>query len=874
MTLKYILPLNHHQATLETVGGKGASLARLASAGFRVPDGFHITTAAYRDFIGQNDLDPVIASALEGVDPAMPSTLEAASRSIQQAFMAAPIPPDIAGEIVAAYGDLAGSDPAVAVRSSATAEDLPEASFAGQQDTYLNISGADHVLEATKKCWSSLWTARAIGYRKRQGITDKGLSLAVIIQLLVNAEVAGILFTVNPMDAKGEHLLINAAWGLGDAVVGGRVTPDEYIVQKDNGKTVSKHIAVKDQMTVRTETGTDDQPVPANLRQVPALESSDLQKLSRLGVQIEELYGKPMDVEWALADGQFSIVQARPITTLKENAIEPADEWPLPSPKSRFMRASIVDMMPDPLSPLFATMGLAAYNDTLEPAIGDVMGGKRNFLPDNLIRTIRHYAYMRVNYSGKEIWFMLTVLAPRMPRLIRQGPDHFRNEALPEYARKVKQLEGKPPQDMPPEEIWQDAHELARAALYHLSVLQVDTLGAAAGSEGLFSVVYRRFFRREGDPDAPTFLMGYDTLPMQSEKSLFDLASWAEGQPGLAPWLLKTPAAEISQAHQAGRAPDGLGMEVWREWKQRFDDHLDRFGHLFYDLDFAKPVPADDPAPLLEALKMYLRGEGVDPHVRQQNLEAARLQATEELLARAHGLRGWILRKTLGWAQSLGQVREDSIASIGLAYPRLREILHELGRRLAQAGAFEDPEDIYWLEESEIEAMLPALHENKPLKSMTDRVQERKASIEQARKRMPPTTLPPSDTYMGLPIQAFVPGEGGQEGNRLKGVGASAGQVTGTACVLHGPEDFDQMQTGGILVAKMTTPAWTPLFAMAGAIVTDIGGPLSHGSIVAREYGIPAVLGTGAATRLIHSGQQITVDGTEGYVTLASEAPC
>ena len=219
----------------------------------------------------------------------------------------------------------------------------------------------------------------------------------------------------------------------------------------------------------------------------------------------------------------------------------------------------------------------------------------------------------------------------------------------------------------------------------------------------------------------------------------------------------------------------------------------------------------------------------------------------------------------------MAEVREDSIASIGLAYPRLRALLQELGRRLVNAGAIAEARDIYWLEEAEITDRLDALEKGEQLDSLADLVEERKKLHQAEQEIMPPTQLPYSKTYMGIPIEAFIPGEGGQEGNRLKGVGASGGKVTGVACVLHGPEDFDQMQQGGILVAKLTTPAWTPLFAMAGGVVTDIGGPLSHGSIVSREYGIPAVMATTAATRVIQSGQTITVDGDAGYVIIPAE---
>jgi phosphoenolpyruvate synthase/pyruvate phosphate dikinase len=236
MSPQFILLLSDAQATLESVGGKGASLARLINAGFPVPEGFHITTEAYRRFVQENELQPLIDATLQQVDVEKPSTLENAAQAIRDAFKSATIPGDIASAIVGAYGDLSGTDPAVAVRSSATAEDLPEASFAGQQETYLNVSGADHVLEATLKCWSSLWTARAIGYRLRHGVSSAGVALAVVIQHLVDAEVAGILFTINPVDGRREHALISAAWGLGDAVVGGRVTPDEYVMEKGSGR--------------------------------------------------------------------------------------------------------------------------------------------------------------------------------------------------------------------------------------------------------------------------------------------------------------------------------------------------------------------------------------------------------------------------------------------------------------------------------------------------------------------------------------------------------------------------------------------------------------------------------------------------------------
>jgi pyruvate,water dikinase len=215
-------------------------------------------------------------------------------------------------------------------------------------------------------------------------------------------------------------------------------------------------------------------------------------------------------------------------------------------------------------------------------------------------------------------------------------------------------------------------------------------------------------------------------------------------------------------------------------------------------------------------------------------------------------------------------VRESALSDIGLGYPVLREMLRELGRRLVQAGAIAQSEDIFWLQENEVSASVEALERGETLSNMAERIAQRKATHEALKRVTPPPMLPPKKKYMGFDMADFTPAAAeSQTGGTLKGIGASVGHVTAPACVLHGPEDFDQMRPGDVLVAATTTPAWTPLFAMASAVVTDIGGPLSHGSIVAREYGIPAVMGTGVATRRIHSGQTITVDGSAGIVTLS-----
>ena len=857
----YILPLSDPKADLETAGGKGMSLSRLINAGLPVPDGFHITTGAYRRFVEANNLQASIEAALEGAEPARPRSLESASEKIRRLFERGSFPGDLANAIVSAYGALPGLNPAVAVRSSATAEDLPEASFAGQQETYLNITGADRVLEASRKCWSSLWTARAIGYRLRHGIGSQGVALAVVVQLLVNAEAAGILFTANPLNGRRDEILINAAWGLGEAVVAGAVTPDSLTVSKLDGRVIERETAEKQVMTARTERGTEEQPVPESLKSVPVLNDEQAAELARYGMQIESLYGGSMDIEWALADGKFAIVQARPVTALPEAPLD----WTPPDPKGTYMRASVVDLMPEPLSPLFVTLGIPAQVTQMQP-LGKRMTGKEPVFAEDYFTTINSYAYMNAAFPARAWWWILTGLLPAYPGLLRRLVPLWRNELHPEYQSVVESKKDLDPLKMSAAELWREIQELVDASAYYICGLMFATMGASAGAEMVATRLYEKLAKQEGDPDASVLLMGWDNIPVRSEKSLYDLAMWTRQERPLRDFILSTPShrlAELLEDPESAQAPR------FPEFAARFQKHLDRFGHNIFQLDFAEPLPGDHPEMMLETIKMYLRGEGRDPHERQKASEQKRIQTAEIMLNRLKGIKLWAFRKALNWGQSMAEVREDALAEIGLAYPLIRAMLGELGRRFAAAGAIQEPEDIYWLEKAEVGDCVSRLEREETLDSLSGRVEERKAFNARASRSAPPPMMPMKKRIMGFKTEIFVaPAEEAQVGAVLKGVAASAGKVTGPARILRGPEDFDQMRPGDVLVAGTTTPAWTPLFAMASAVVTDIGGPLSHGSIVAREYGIPAVMGTGVATKRIHSGQSITVDGTKGEVIL------
>ena len=347
---EFTLPLSDPAATLEVVGGKGASLAKLSRAGLPVPGGFHITTEAYRRFVADNRLQPRILDALREADAAQPASLEKASHKIGMLFRGAQIPEEIAAAISTAYAGL--QEPPMAVRSSATAEDLPEASFAGQQETYLNICGTDAVLEAVKKCWASLWTGRAIGYRIKNGIAQASVVLAVVVQKLVPADAAGVMFTVNPVSGARDELVIEAAWGLGEAIVGGLVTPDHLVLAKSSGHVKEAEIADKTCMTVQTAGGTTEQTVSPRRQHRRVLNDAGIAKLAALGRAIEALYGMPVDIEWCRAGGRFYIVQARPITALPPEPVA----WITPGPGRWVHGTGSIEMIREPVSPLCATL--------------------------------------------------------------------------------------------------------------------------------------------------------------------------------------------------------------------------------------------------------------------------------------------------------------------------------------------------------------------------------------------------------------------------------------------------------------------------------------------------------------------------------------
>src|SRR5215217_8430381 len=394
---------------LDQAGGKGANLGELTRANLPVPPGFVIVTDAYRAY-------------------------DAASEQIRALF-ADDVSDALRTEIAEAYAAL-GEEAPVAVRSSATAEDLPEASFAGQQDTYLNVRGLEDLLTAVRDCWASLWTARAMAYRARQGIDPATVSLAVVVQQMVDADAAGVMFTANPSTGRRDEAVISAAWGLGEAVVSGSVNTDNIVVRKPDGAVVSSETADKAVMTVRAEQRTQEQPVPAEQRKQPVLNDSDAAELAAYGSRIENHYGAPQDIEWAHADGRFFIVQARPITALPEVEGPTPTDWAVPDPTAMYVRASIVEQLPDPLTPLFADLIDGAVTRSLQSLFQEFIG--EDLIRDNDVGlpTINGYAYYGYSRSGM---VRLMWKSPKAFRAMFAGASQprWRNYSHPKYRRIV-----------------------------------------------------------------------------------------------------------------------------------------------------------------------------------------------------------------------------------------------------------------------------------------------------------------------------------------------------------------------------------------------------------------------------------------------------
>lgn len=896
-----ILPLDSAEATLALVGGKGANLARLARAGFAVPGGFLVTTRAYQEFVAANGLQARILAALPAGPAPDPALLDEASAAIRALFAAGTMPEGLAAELLSAYAHL--GRPAVAVRSSATAEDLPDLSFAGQQDTFLNVVGDEALLRAVVDCWASLWTARAIGYRARNGVPHSGLSLAVVVQRMVESQASGVLFTANPLTGLRTEMAIDATVGLGEALVGGRVEPDHYTVDMVTGR-IAKSLGSK-AVVVRSRAGGGTEAVAGQGGACQALPDAQVLALADLGRRVEALYGEPQDIEWAWAGDALYLLQSRPITSLY-----PLPAGMPPEPLTVMFSVGAVQGLLDPITPLGRDMigelfvtasrlfgvrttvqaqtvlhtagerlwinitpllrhpvgrrglhgALGLVEPTVRQAVGTILDDPR-LAPAGgglSLRTARRLGRFALPVAGN---LLLNLLAPdRRRRLIvnrcervlgiaRARCAALRGDRRARLGQLLAAMREVSDRDLPGALILLISGVAAGMAALNLLRVLVKGLpvGSAAAGQGGWSDRVLEVTR--GLPHNPTTEM---------DLALWQVAFTLRSDPASLQALSEGSPAELANRYRAGALPAVA--------QQAFAQFLERYGARgLAELDAGRPRWAEDPTHIFAVVAGYLRieDERQAPDAVFRRGAATAEAAIEELAAHAGKgrwgrLRARLVRLSASRVRALMGAREVPKFFLVRLMATFRWQLLALGREFVEAGELEQPGDLVYLSLAELGAL--AAGEPRDWRAI---VAARRQSYQRELRRRQVPRLLLSDGrafYEGVEAPA---GSGGV----LVGSPVSPGVVEGRVRVVLDPRHAE-LQPGEILVCPGTDPSWTPLFLTAAGLVMEVGGMMTHGAVVAREYGIPAVVGVDRATERLHTGQRVRLNGSDGRILL------
>ena len=864
------------------VGAKAAGLQRLMKAGIPVPHGFCVTGAAYRRHISSGDLPNKMRSALEKLHSASADKRRDILSILGEEIRRSDLPGTLADEIADHYHALDAN--LVAVRSSATAEDMPGHSFAGQYDTYLGVQNLPTCLSRIKDCWASLWTERAFEYRERNGFDHISTDMAVIVQSLVPADASGVLFTADPISGDRGRVVIEACFGLGEALVSGKVTPDRIVIAKDDLRIVSHSVSAKMVRSAADGSGNvNEHALDEDTATSPCIDAETARRLADIARKAEMEFGFPLDMEWAVAGKEIYFLQSRPITTLpKEKSWEDRQVW---------SNLNTGEVLPDVVTPL--TWSLAAVLiDAIFTSVFGWLG--MNFKGDDLIGRVAGRGYFNLNSfvgiirrvpglrnldlaktfggrHGKEdlsnftipdedipdfkfnLWKMVGGLPVFLFKVFTTTPSSVKKTlaALKEDMDDFSRLDLKSLSD---DELsgrlsqlsvtLHDAAELimfSGLGMFYFSNLDKICRSWLADEEGTFA---NRLLAGMGDMDSA-----------EAGLSIWRLAKKAHGNAEIERAIL---AAGSWQSAREGIAESADGREFLCLW----DGFMARHGHHTRgELELYNPRWSESPDYILDTLKNYLRSIGIiDPienHLR-------RGQEREDLIRRCRGqLKNPVRRKlfdfVLGMAQS-GCVARENLKSLAVRYfAMIRAVVLEMAFRLEQCGILDRSEDIFFLSLQEIDAVRVgrAGFDVKETIAARRREYERNLAVH-----------PPSLVIGRFDPDNFIPDRVDYNLEVLQGLAVSPGLVTGPARVILKTDAHEQVLPGEILVAPFTDPGWTPYFLPAAAIVMDQGGILSHGSIVAREYGIPAVVNVGPATRLIKTGQTIQVDGTRGLVRI------
>lgn len=822
---------------LAFAGGKGASLGELTRAGLAVPPGFVVGAAAYREHLAAAHLTDRIWERLRGLSGDDLAGAEAAAAEIKAWIEGAEIPEMVATEVTTAYAALGGRgigterEAGVAVRSSATAEDLPEASFAGQQETFLDVRGQGAVLDAVRRCWASLFGARALSYRVRMGFDHSSVALAVVVQAMVPADVAGVLFTTNPLTGAADEFVVTASYGLGEAVVSGVVTPDVFVVDTE-GAVRSRTLGAKERKIVSAGGETRVDPVAQEDRTRYCLGDDDLRALAALGARASHHYGAPQDVEWALAAGRFYLLQSRPVTTVggAGSGVTPASRWERAAAK--LVLEDLTEHCPDMPRPFdFAIVELA-------------VDGAFALLADLGVRFLPAASFTRELPSGGMVFrprpprvspAALWRLPLRLARALREDPGEawaatgrkFRQEVDAACAPTIESLE--------PAAVVDVMEGVLRVCRHYLALRFRRIFPAGPLHEALVRWWVRRAVgRADAAVHTRALYLALSYSTEQMNRDVKDLAA-------------------VALAH--GRAS--------REFQAAFDDFLKRWGNRPVRGVVALPsVPnwREEPAAVVGLVEALVTDAGALDAGALDARQRHDFAAAREAVTGALGPRGrrWF-EASLHRARGYVVAREDGFAAFEKAIAHLRRTALVLGARLASAGTLAVPDDIFFVRPAELGPLVRG-----ELAGVRGRIARRRrayAEVVVATARGESWVTASGSLPPAVDLRAA-----GTRAERLNGLPASPGRVAGPVCIVRGSAEFAKVRRGDVLVAPLTAPAWTPLFALAAAVVTETGGPLSHAAIVAREYGIPAVLAVKGATIVLAEGARVVVDGSAGYV--------
>ncbi|MFL6063455.1 MAG: PEP/pyruvate-binding domain-containing protein [Friedmanniella sp.] len=878
-----VVPFDQLEASsLEVVGGKALNLGILAAAGFPVPPGFVVTTQAYELAVS----DPAVALLAELLAAADPAPL---ARRLREAILGTPVPEEVRLAVRESYRQL-GPDVPVAVRSSATAEDLPFASFAGQQETSLNVIGGDAVVEAVRRCWASLWTDRAVDYRTRNGIDQRSVRLAVVIQQMVRPATAGVLFTADPVTGSRRRTVIDASPGLGEAVVSGAVNPDRFVVDGTNGRVLSRRIGDKRVLIRALPSGGVERVEKPGPEDLPSVTDQQISALTDLGRQVQNHYRAPQDIEWAIDDsGKLWLTQARPVTTL----------YPLPdgvtgSHVRAYMCLSLAQGLTRPITP----MGLAGFRliatsiaaaaghpppDRLRgPAACQSIGQRlfvdltpviRNRLGRRAVLTVfgvmeaRAAAVIRALAADPRFALLaaspLRTLRPVARVVLRVGvPGRVLLAAVsPARAhRAVDQLEARLRNDLTVSAVStpdQRLDQVERELSGHIFLLMPTAISYPAAGFLLLGLARRLLGDLARPGDLQAILRGLPhNVTTEMDLELWELTERIRDDQAAADALGSRTVAELVDGFAQGALPPTIQVGL--------SQFLRSYGHrAVAEIDLGMPRWSDDPSHLFGVIKNYLRLTPADRSPSDQfadgNEEAETMvdELTRRMLRRSRP-RSWVVGFGLRRARQLAGLRERPKFLLVLALAAMRRQLGLVGVSLAELGCIGRPEDIFFLDLAEARRGLGG-------EDLSALVEQRRAGydLELRRRHVPRLLL--SDGTEPEALGAVEVADGA-----LMGSPASAGQVTARARVVLDPVGA-HLEPGEILVAPSTDPGWTPLFLTAGGLVMEMGGSNSHGAVVAREYGIPAVVGVPDATARITTGQLVTVDGASGSVQVVQE---